>query len=173
LDTFLSLRRQYPSLRLVLAPRHPDRAANISGFVRKSGLSPVLFSTNRSILGPEDVLIVDAIGHLLGFYAAATVVFVGKSLTVKGGHNIIEPAVYGKPIVIGPHMQNFRDITEAFKTDRAVIQVEDASGLKQAIAGLLADENGRREIGQRAQEVIHKNRGATRRTMDLIKTVWK
>jgi 3-deoxy-D-manno-octulosonic-acid transferase len=171
--TFLSLRRQYPALRLVLAPRHPERAADISRLVKTNGLNPVFFSTNRSVIGPDDVLIVNAIGHLLGYYAAATVVFVGKSLTAKGGHNIIEPAVYGKPIIIGPHMQNFRDISEAFKKAGAVIQVKDALGLKTAVAGLLADENRRREIGQRALEVIHNNCGATRRTMDLIKTVWR
>ena len=172
-DTFLSLRSWYPALRLVLAPRHPERAAEIAKLVTKHSLRPLLFSTNRSALGQEDVLIVDTIGHLLGFYAAATVVFVGKSLTVKGGHNIIEPAVFGKPIVIGPHMQNFRDITEVFRTEKAVIQVEDALGLTRAFSGLLADEAKRQDLGQRAQEVIRKNRGATRRTMDLIRTTWE
>jgi 3-deoxy-D-manno-octulosonic-acid transferase len=173
IDIFISLRGEYPSLRLVLAPRHPERAGLVSDLVRKQRLRPVLFSTNKSILGLGDVLIIDTIGHLPRFYAAAAVVFVGKSLTVRGGHNIVEPAGYAKPIVIGPHMQNFRDITQAFKAGKAVIQVDDAMGLKKAIADLLADGNARLQIGARALEVIRQNRGATRRTLDLILALGK
>jgi 3-deoxy-D-manno-octulosonic-acid transferase len=168
LDIYQDLRRQYPALRLVLAPRHPERTPQIEELVRRAGLHPVRFSGNTSLLGSEDVLVVDTIGHLLDLYAAATVVFVGKSLTVKGGHNIIEPALFGKPVIVGPHMQNFHDVTQVFLAEQAVIQVHDAFELKQAVVELLKDARYCQDIGNRALMVVGKNRGATQRTLDLM-----
>ncbi len=171
LDIFQSLRPKYPMLRLALAPRHPERAASIAKAVEKCGLKPIFFSSNKSLFSADCVLIVDTIGHLLNLYSVATVVFVGKSLLVKGGHNIIEPAVFGKPIVIGPHMQNFRDIAQAFKSEKAVIQVEDVLALKRAIIELLENANLRQDLGTKALGVIRKHQGATQRTMEQIQAI--
>jgi 3-deoxy-D-manno-octulosonic-acid transferase len=117
------------------------------------------------------VLVVDTIGHLMDMYAQAAIVFVGKSLTVGGGHNIIEPAAFAKPVIVGPLMQNFKDITAAFLAAGAVIQVKDALELKKEVAGLLASEERRVSLGARAREVVRSNRGATVRIVDGITRV--
>ena len=171
LHIFQLLRGTDRALRLVLAPRHPERAPSIAEAVRKAGFIPVLLSTNNGVIRQEEVLIVDTIGHLLAIYSLARVVFVGKSLTVKGGHNIIEPALFGKPIVIGPHMQNFRDIAQAFLAENAVIQVDDGVALQAAIGRLLAEPDTSRDLGDRAKMVVHHHRGATARVLDLINGV--
>jgi 3-deoxy-D-manno-octulosonic-acid transferase len=171
LDIFQSLKSTDPALRLVLVPRHPERAFSIAEAVRRAGFAPVLLSSNHSVIRQEEVLIVDSIGHLVALYSLARVAFVGKSLTVKGGHNIIEPAVFGKPIVIGPHMQNFHDITQAFLTENGVVQVKDAAELKATIKTLLEEPDTRRGLGDRARIIVHRHRGATVRTLDLIRMV--
>ena len=171
LDIFQSLMRTDPALRLVLVPRDPERAFSIAEAVRRTGLVPVLLSGNHAVIRQEEVLIVDSIGHLVALYSLARVAFVGKSLTVKGGHNIIEPAVFGKPIVIGPHMQNFHDITQAFLTGNGVIQVKDAAALKAAIKKLLEEPDMSRGLGDRARMIVHRHQGATVRTLDLIRGV--
>ncbi|MFZ0946424.1 MAG: 3-deoxy-D-manno-octulosonic acid transferase [Syntrophobacteraceae bacterium] len=171
LDIFRSLKRTDPALRLVLVPRHPARAFSVAEAVRKTGFVPVLLSGNHAVIRQEEVLIVDSIGHLVALYSLARVAFVGKSLTVKGGHNIIEPAVFGKPIVIGPHMQNFHDITQAFLAGNGVIQVKDAAELKAAIEKLLDEPDMSRGLGDRARMIVHRHRGATARALDLIRGV--
>jgi 3-deoxy-D-manno-octulosonic-acid transferase len=171
LDIFHSIKGADPDLRLVLVPRHPERASSIAEAVRRSGFVPVLLSANPDALHQQEVLIVDSIGHLVSLYSLARVVFVGKSLTVKGGHNIIEPAVFGKPIVIGPHMQNFRDIAQAFLAENGVLQVADAAGLKATVKKLLEEPDLCRSLGHRARMTVHSNRGATARTLDLIRSV--
>lgn len=168
-DIYKSLRAGFPELRLVIAPRHPERAPGIVQSIRNNGLEPVLFSSSRrTTIGPEQVMVVDTIGQLLRFYSAAAVVFVGKSLTVKGGHNIIEPAVLGKPILIGPYMHNFMEITRVFLNGQAVIQVRDAAGLKQEVSRLLSSTEERVKLGERARAVVQQNQGAMERTIAII-----
>ncbi len=169
LDIFQQLCGAYSSLRLILAPRHPERSAAIAEMVRKRGLEPVLLTEKRSVRRQEQVLIVDTIGQLLRFYAMATVVFVGKSLTVRGGHNIIEPALFEKPILIGPHMQNFRDVARIFIGKGAVMQVEDGRALKKAVQELLDKPHLREELGRKAGDVVRQNCGATEKTLEIIK----
>ncbi|NTV29835.1 MAG: 3-deoxy-D-manno-octulosonic acid transferase [Candidatus Omnitrophica bacterium] len=173
LGVYESLCTQFPDLRLVVAPRHPERAPGIVQMIAKSGLIPILFSTaNRKPLGAGEVLVVDTIGHLVQFYSVATVVFVGKSLTVRGGHNIIEPGIFGKPVLVGPHMQNFMDITRAFMDSQAVVQVPDATALRSELERLLASSEERGLLGQRARDVIQRNRGATERTIKIITRIY-
>jgi 3-deoxy-D-manno-octulosonic-acid transferase len=95
-------------------------------------------------------------------------VFVGKSLTAEGGQNPIEPAASGKAMIFGPNMQNFKAVANAFVSERAAVQVQDAAGLEQAIAELLTDDRRRSEVGARALEVVKKNLGATERTLKII-----
>lgn len=167
------LKSSFPGLRLAIAPRHPERAGSIAEMVKKIGFRPVLFSSYRKTsLAPEEVLIVDTIGNLLQLYSVATVVFVGKSLTVGGGHNIIEPAVFGKPVLIGPKMHNFKDIARAFLDGGAVIQIADAFVLKRELARLLSSPEERAQLGQRAREVIRRNRGAIERTLGIIMNIY-
>ena len=168
INVFLAERGLFPGLCLILAPRHPERSLAVAELVRQAGLKPFLFSKRNGVMNSGEVMVVDTIGHLPWFYSLATVVFVGKSLTAQGGHNIIEPAMFGKPVITGPYMQNFRDISKAFCAEKAVIQVVDAQGLGQAVHRLLADPMLRTEFGERARMVIYRNRGATQRAVDMI-----
>ncbi|MBO35813.1 MAG: 3-deoxy-D-manno-octulosonic acid transferase, partial [Verrucomicrobiales bacterium] len=118
-----------------------------------------------------DCLVVDSTGELRLFYAAATVVFVGKSLTTHGGQNPIEPAALGKAMVYGPNMQNFRAVTTAFADADAALQVRNAAGLEVGLAALLRDAKRRAEMGRNALGVVEQNQGATRRTTDMIARV--
>ena len=167
LDAFAALRMGKPDLALVLAPRHPERCGEVEGLLRERCL---MFA--RRSAGPVppgiDVLLVDAVGELGRLYAAADVVFVGGSLVPVGGHNILEPAAAGVPVIVGPHLENFAEIAGAFAEAGAMVTVRDAGGLAAA-AGELLDRPGRaRDLAARARGVVEAHRGATRRTLDLV-----
>jgi 3-deoxy-D-manno-octulosonic-acid transferase len=166
------LRGRFPELFLVLVPRHSERTADVARELEARGIRFVRRSEIDSAKplppGGLECLLVNSTGELKFFYETADVVFVGKSLTVKGGQNPIEPAALGKPVVFGPNMQNFTSIVRAFLAADAVAQVKDAGELEQKIAELLSDEQGRAELGARALSVVQKNLGATERTVELI-----
>ena len=166
------LRRRFPELFLILVPRHFERTKEVMRelethgvkFICRSDISP----DGAATPGPFECLLVNTTGELKFFYEHATVVFVGKSLTALGGQNPIEPAALGKAVVFGPNMQNFASPVRAFLKNQAVAQVADAAGLEAALGELLADEARRRELGERAREVVRQNLGATERTVKLI-----
>lgn len=159
--------------RLVLAPRHVERSAEVMGCVRQAGFEGRTFSTltpgNR--LTADEVLVVDTIGHLRGLYAQASLVFMGKSLRVGGGHNVIEPAFFAKPIVVGPMMENFRDILACFKEDGAIVQVRDDEEFSDVVLALARDEGRRAVMGQKAAAVIAGNKGALKRTLACVREI--
>ncbi len=128
MDLFLRLRSRYPALRLVLVPRHAERRDAVVELICARGLTYVQRSKGRLPAGAErpDVLLADTTGELRHLYAIASVVFVGKSLTQHGGQNPIEPAACARPVVVGPNMENFRDVVEDFLAAGAVIQVRNA-----------------------------------------------
>jgi 3-deoxy-D-manno-octulosonic-acid transferase len=152
---------------LILAPRHPERFAPVGKMVEAHGLECVA----RSTLGEAQswrggrVLLLDTLGELAHSYPLATVAFVGGSLMPAGGHNILEAAAAGKPVIVGPHMENFQEIADAFLEKRALIQVDSAESLADEIARLLQDDAARQEIGERALEVVAAGRGALERTV--------
>ncbi|HEX3989110.1 MAG TPA: 3-deoxy-D-manno-octulosonic acid transferase [Verrucomicrobiae bacterium] len=166
------LRVRFPELFLVLVPRHSERTAEVSQqlqthgvrFIRRSEID----AAKANSPGDLECLLVNTTGELKFFYELADVVFVGKSLTAKGGQNPIEPAALGKAVVFGPNMQNFTSIVRAFLATQAVAQVEDAEELETAVAELLSDDHRRAELGARALAVVQKNLGATERTVELI-----
>ncbi|MBF0485686.1 MAG: 3-deoxy-D-manno-octulosonic acid transferase [Candidatus Omnitrophica bacterium] len=162
------LKTKFSDLRLVIAPRHPERARDVADIVRKRGMNPVFLSARRQALKATDVLVVDTVGQLVQLYSISTLVFVGKSLTVKGGHNIIEPALFAKPMIVGPYMENFRDIVQIFKADNALGMVQSADDFENEAARFLASADLRHDLGRRAQAVVEKNRGATGRTLKVI-----
>jgi 3-deoxy-D-manno-octulosonic-acid transferase len=154
---------------LIIAARHPERFEEVERLCKAEGLA----TTRRSDLPIDaeprcDAVILDTIGELAHLYQIATAVFVGGSLIPAGGHNILEPALYGKPIVFGPHMQNFTEIAEAFLSNRAAIQVRHARELEEVIVGLMADPVRRARLGAAARALIDAHRGATGRTLDVI-----
>ena len=166
------LRARFPKLFLVLVPRHFERGNEVGRQLRERGVKFVyrnLIGTDTQLAdGDAECLLVNTTGELRFFYEHATAVFVGKSLTATGGQNPIEPAALGKAMVFGPNMQNFAGITRNFIAEDGVVQVADAAALEKALAGLLADENRRAELGRNAQRVVRDNLGAIDRTVEMI-----
>lgn len=172
LDVYKNLKTSFSNLKLVLVPRHAERRSQVEAEIRKYGLNYVKRSELESTATQtRDVLLVDTTGELMNFYACACVIFVGKSLTSHGGQNIIEPALLGKPIIVGPYMENFPVVLEDFLSADAIIQVTDAKGLQQALRSLLADKNLRDTLGRQASDVVQNKRGVVRNSVDLISRV--
>jgi len=176
LDVYNKIIKDDPRWRLVIAPRHIDRVPSILELIAHHGLKAIKLSELSCMSFPnvlfgnpgKAVIVIDTIGQLRLLYSKASLVFVGKSLCVGGGHNIIEPAFYGKAIVIGPKVQNFRDIVACFKQADAIVQVQDAHAFEIAVKGLCADPSKCETLGQAAREVIAANQGATRRSLERL-----
>ncbi|MGH9257533.1 MAG: 3-deoxy-D-manno-octulosonic acid transferase [Vicinamibacterales bacterium] len=166
---FNRLRARGNSPLLVIAPRHPERFADVERLCRQEGLSTIRRTELPIDAEPRaDAVVLDTIGELAEVYQIATVVFVGGSLVPAGGHNILEPALYGKPIVFGPFMQNFSEISEAFLANDAAIQVRSDRELDEAIIGLMGDPVRRARLGAGARALIDASRGAKDKTMAAI-----
>lgn len=176
LKVYKGLSAEFPNLRLLIAPRHPGRAKDIERLILKSGFNPVLVSQLASLpvsqLNPQTVFILDTIGRLISFYAIADIVFVGGSLIKKGGHNILEPAVFAKPILFGPWTFNFRDITSLFLKHKASLLVRNEGELKEGIKNLLHNPAMAEELGRHAKDLILQNQGATKRNLECIKNYY-
>jgi 3-deoxy-D-manno-octulosonic-acid transferase len=169
-DTLKKLRAEFRSLRLILVPRHVERAAAIADELTRAGLRVALRSKLQSN-AEADVLLVDTTGELRDWYALATVVFVGKSLpgiSEIGGQNAGEPAALGLPVVFGPHMENFAPLVAHLLKDNAAVQIADASKLPGAVRALLADAEKRTAIGARARAALAIHQGAVARTAECI-----
>jgi 3-deoxy-D-manno-octulosonic-acid transferase len=165
------LRKEFSDLFLVLVPRHAERRTEVVELAKRMGAKMALRSEldSRKRDGtPYDTLLVDTTGELRGFYETASVVFVGKSLMSHGGQNPIEPAAVGKAVVVGPHMENFRDVMAAFRSAGAVVEVNHDKELATSVNRLLTDEEARKDLGQRAREVVRVNQGSLARTMEAL-----
>jgi 3-deoxy-D-manno-octulosonic-acid transferase len=164
LDVYGRLKGAFPNLRLVLVPRHAERRRAVLDEICRRNLTVALRSELRDSAGsppePPDVLLVDTTGELRHLYAVGTVIFVGKSLTRRGGQNLIEAAVCGRPILVGPHMENFAGVMKDFLDGEAVVQVANAGELEAAVARLLEDTRLRQAYGERAAAVVARKRGA-------------
>ncbi len=171
-DIYRDLKKSNASLKLVIAPRHIERADAIAIYVEKEDLLCRRFSDiseNSSKEGRFDVLLVDTIGHLKDIYGLATVVFIGGSMARKGGQNPIEAACWGKPVVFGPNMFNFREVSEIFVQNNAAVKVDDDKQLKDVLKELLEDNVKREKMSKRAIDVIEENSGTIERTMEHIR----
>ena len=172
LQAFAAVRRQYPNTLLVMAPRKPERFHEAASLARAEGLRVMRRMELAIDAEPRaDVVILDSIGELAHLLQIATVVFVGGSLVAQGGHNILEPAVHGKPVVFGPHMDNFKEIAAEFIAHQAAIQVSSAEALPGVIVRLFGDPVERARLGASARALIDSNRGAQQRTLDVIAQV--
>jgi 3-deoxy-D-manno-octulosonic-acid transferase len=153
----------------ILAPRQPERFGEVERLAREAGFVTARRSELPIDAEPRaDVIVLDSIGELAQIYQLATVVFVGGSLVDHGGHNILEPAIFGKPIVFGPHMQNFREIAETFIANSAAIQVAQDRDLDDAILGLVRDPVHRASLGAAARALVEANRGAKDKTLGVL-----
>lgn len=168
-NIFLRLRQQFPSLRLFIAPRHVERLQEIRAQLDALRLQVTLASealAHREL--NADCMLLDTTGELQRWYGIATVVFIGKSLTAHGGQNPVEPILAGKPVVFGPHMENFATLANMLVSKKGAVQVQDVNSLEQALAELLYDREARQRLVQSAREVLSEHQGATARAAALI-----
>ncbi|MEI6632056.1 MAG: 3-deoxy-D-manno-octulosonic acid transferase, partial [bacterium] len=169
LAVYKELLEDFSDLRLLLAPRHPERSSEVASLAQSLGFKAIKTSSGEQ--PGEDskvVYILDSVGELLSFYSIAHIVFVGGSLVKKGGHNILEPAALGKPIIFGAQMFNFRDIAQLFLKNKAALQVHNQEELKNKVRLLLSDPSAIQQLGQAAKDLIKNNQGATQRNLDCI-----
>ena len=172
LEAFLRVRAALPSALLIIAPRKPERFDDAERIARRAGWNVARRTELRVDSEPrEDVVIVDTIGELAQLYQVATAVFVGGSLVDAGGHNILEPAVFGKPIVFGPYMQNFAEIARTFVDNGASIQLRSARELAGVLQELLSDPVRRASLGAAARALVEANRGARAKSLAAIAQV--
>jgi 3-deoxy-D-manno-octulosonic-acid transferase len=179
LEAFERLRtRMAEKPRLLLAPRHPERFTEVAALIQRSGFTWTSRSAPAHSLDQNcDVILLDTIGELPSLYSLASAVFVGGSIVRKGGHNIVEPAAAGVAIVTGAHTHNFEAIVNEFLRAGALIQLppvpphEAAAELSSRFAELLQDRGRRDELGQKAKNLVEKNRGVVTRTLNLLETL--
>jgi 3-deoxy-D-manno-octulosonic-acid transferase len=172
LRAFARIKATLPNALTVIAPRQPERFGEVERLAREAGF----VTTRRSELPIDaepraDVVVLDTIGELAQLYQVATAVFVGGSLVDQGGHNILEPAIFGKPIVFGAHMQNFKEIADTFLTNDAAIQVRSGEELGEVLLTLVTDPVRRARLGAAARALVEANRGAKTKTLEVIADV--
>jgi 3-deoxy-D-manno-octulosonic-acid transferase len=170
LRVLLAARRKDPGLKLLLAPRHPERFAEVESLLRQEGVP-----TARRTGIPEGVdrleeavLLLDTVGELSSAYAAADLAFVGGSLVPKGGHNVLEPAWHGVPTIVGPHMENFREIADAFLAAGALLQVAGEEELSAVVCRFAETPGTFGEIGRKGKDLLVEFRGASERNASVV-----
>jgi 3-deoxy-D-manno-octulosonic-acid transferase len=168
LDAFAGVLGQLPRALLVLVPRHPERFAAAAALCRRRGYATALRSRAPPEFDAVDVFVGDSMGELPLFYAASDVAFVGGSLVPTGGHNLLEPAALGLPVLFGPHVFNFSEISRLLLDAGAAWQVADARGLAERALALLTDANLRHNAGERGRQLVEQNRGARNRLMTMV-----
>jgi len=154
-------------LVLLLAPRHPERWDEVAGLLEERGVGFMRRSGGRS-LGDTQVLLLDTLGELARTYAAADLAFVGGSLAERGGHNPLEPAALGVPVVMGPHLYNFQEISQLLKESGGLLVCRDQQELLEACCMLLKNGERRKEMGKQGRAAVFRNRGAQERTLRVI-----
>lgn len=167
------LLRAVPELVLVLVPRHVERTPEIVELARREGVPVVLRRNGARAATAPRCLLVNTTGELRWFYTAATVIFVGKSLVGHGGQNIVEAAASGRPVLFGPHMENFAAIAAEFVAAGAAWQVADAVELRRAVETLLREPERGERMARAARRVIEANAGAAERAARLVARVWE
>jgi 3-deoxy-D-manno-octulosonic-acid transferase len=169
LRAFRRVRSAAPNTLLVLAPRNPERFGEAEQLARQEGWKVSKRSDLAIDAEPRvDVVVLDTIGELATIYQIATVVFVGGSLVATGGHNVLEPAVFGKPIVFGPHMENFLEIAEAFVSNGAGVQLAGEEELDETFLLLMSDPVRRARLGAAARALVEANRGANEKSVTVL-----
>ncbi len=178
LQAFKEVLKEHRSLKLMIAPRHPQRFDAVAEIIKRRGFQMLRRSDlNASPPLPEgegsrfNIFLLDTIGELAGLFPYASVVYIGGSLVATGGHNLLEPARHGKPIVFGPHMENFRDIARLFLDARAAIQIQNSTELAPVISPLLSNRQRASELGRNALTIVEQNSGATERVLQILEPV--
>jgi len=178
-ECYEHLKKDFPSLRLIIVPRHPERFAEVSAMLdskgiyweRRSTLSKEPGTALRSVPGRARVLLVDTVGELGGWWGTATIAFVGGSMGKRGGQNMIEPAAYGAAVCFGPNTKNFRDIVTMMSRDNAAEVIHDQREMEQFVRHCLEDSDYVKQLGNNAQCLVQRQVGATQKTMELLRAV--
>ncbi len=188
LDIYGELKSRFPDLALVLVPRHVERSEEVIGHIESRNLPYArrseMLSERRSArpamnegiseegtIHAPPILLVDTTGELMHFYSCASIIFVGKSLTQHGGQNIIEPALYARPIIVGPNMENFPVVMKDFLKANALFQVHDTEEMKETVIRLMNGSDLRETYGERAARLVREKAGAVRKTVDELMRV--
>lgn len=174
-DAFRQLCENGREIVLVLVPRHPERCRMVAQMLAGRGISVQLRSRieeRLEPLRPGEVLLVDSLGEMLKFYAVADLVFVGGSLVPVGGHNVLEASAMEKPVLFGPHMQNFKEIAGLLLASGGGLQVDGPLELTSTVERLLASPDSRRAMGEAGNVLFRQNAGATRHTLEVIRRIF-
>jgi 3-deoxy-D-manno-octulosonic-acid transferase len=168
LKALKKVKAQVPAVLLVLVPRHPQRFSDVGKLCEKFKLNVAYRSKNNSCADSTDVYLGDTMGELMTFYAASDLAFVGGSLVQTGGHNLLEPAMFGLPIISGPHLFNFAKVYALLNDARALKIVKDDDALASAVMKILTDTSLAQAMGDAAKSVVAKNIGAVQRCLPVI-----
>lgn len=168
LSAHRQLLKVMPDALLVLVPRHPERFETVKALVRKHRFKNISRTEGRACLDDTEVFIGDTMGELPMFYAACDIAFVGGTLVPVGGHNLLEPAALGRPVVTGPYLFNAQDIADMFSEFGASIQVRNSKELADALKRLFYDRAGAVLMGEKGRSIVTNNRGALQRLLELL-----
>ena len=170
LDAFRTWSEKFPSLKLILVPRHADRFEAVAKLLESSGLPWLRRSALETPVSPDRarILLVDTIGELGAWWGCAQIAFVGGSLGKRGGQNMLEPAAYGAAVCFGPNTKNFREISQRILAADAARVVRNTGELSAFLGKSLTDPAWRGELGERARQLVTAQRGACRKTADLL-----
>ena len=171
LNAFSRLKKKYPDLILIIVPRNPDRARSVCRICKSAGLFAVTMSELEEKKPGQDVIVIDRIGILKMLYATADIAFVGGSFVRSGGHNPLEPAAFSRPIIFGPDMSDFADISNMLIRSGGAISVQDAEGIYNIVSELLTDNQKAGEMGSMAFKVFNANKGAVKKTLNIIEDI--
>lgn len=168
LQVFAHLLPRHPDLLLILVPRHPERFPRVASLCRDAGFSTVLYTEQRPCSPEDQVFLLDQMGKLKLFYPASDVAFVGGSLVPVGGHNVLEAAAAGIPVIFGPYVHNFAEICLGLSRAGGALRCEDLQGVAASADALLSDDRRREEVGRCGYGFVTANRGAVDRVAALI-----
>jgi 3-deoxy-D-manno-octulosonic-acid transferase len=166
-ESFKRWRKKHSALRMLIAPRHVERVPEIVRELAPKGVK-IILRTALPSCEPWDVLLLDTTGELREWYRMATVAFIGKSLTALGGQNPVEPALFAKPVVFGPHMENFESVVDLLLSYDGALQAHSETHMEELVDALLSNSERRRQLGKNAQSALTVHQGAAKKTADLV-----
>jgi 3-deoxy-D-manno-octulosonic-acid transferase len=171
LEAHAALEAAVPGALLLLVPRHPERFAAVAELLNRRGLKFERRSTGNPVRPDAQVLLVDTVGELTTLYAAVDLAFVGGSLVPVGGHNLLEPAALGVPVITGPHQSNARQVAELLLREDALVEVADSGELGRQLKALFGEPARRLKLAARAEHVVAVNRGSLGRLLELSESL--
>ena len=173
MNVYQALKHRFPQLLLFLVPRHPDRFNKVANLCVERGFKTVRRSQKQPLANDTDIFLGDTMGEMPLFYAASDVAFVGGSFVPVGGHNLLEPAALGLPVLTGPQLFNFVAISDMLVSAKGATIVQNENELKERVALLLENSQLRQSQGHLAKTVVEENKGALDKLLNLIDVIWQ